>query len=102
MLVHVADEHPTRAAIDSKPPHPAPRPQERPIGVLAGEGELPVTEPEEVVLLVVDERLVVTLSLLPAFHLDLVASSRPDPALLGLGPAFPETSLATFHEPIGG
>jgi hypothetical protein len=38
----------------SKPLHPAPLPQQRPVSVLAREGELAIPESEEVMLLIVD------------------------------------------------
>ena len=67
-------------------PQPTPLPQERPVGVLAGEGEAAVAEAEQPALLVVDEGGI-TPALLSALHLEVVEEPGADLAKVGLGAA---------------
>src|SRR5918994_7001122 len=78
--------------IGSKPFHPAPLAEKRPVRVLAGESEATVGPPEQILLLVVNEGGIAPA--LPAtLHLEVVEEAGVHPPLLGLG-AFPEPSHA--------
>jgi hypothetical protein len=65
-------------------------PEQRPVGVLTGEGKAAVGEAEEVLLLVVDEGGIAP-ALLSALHLEVVEEPGVPLPLLGLG-EFPEPS----------
>src|SRR5215210_4955708 len=69
--------------IGSKPFHPAPLPEKRPVRVLAGEGQPTVGPPEQVLLLIVHEGGI-SPALPPALHLEIVESAGSAPAQLGL------------------
>jgi hypothetical protein len=62
---------------------PAPLSQQSPIGVLAGESEAPISPPEQVPLLVVDEGGISS-TLPPALRLEVVERAGADLSQVGL------------------